>query len=420
MNKKYKHLSFDDRLEIECCLKNNLSFKEIARRIQKNCTTIPKEIKNHYKVINSGAIGRSFFNCIHGTNCEFRVKGCMCNSTNCEHYQKKHCPKLDKPPYVCNGCENKNKCTLTKHIYDASYAQNEYSSIVSESKQGVTLNEREISNLNNILKPLIVNQKQSIHHACINNKNTIMVSERNIYNLIDKGILDIKNIDLPRKVRYRLKKKKTTYYKIDKQCLQGRKYEDFTNYISTNPDTPIVEMDTVEGIKGGKVLLTIHFVSSSFMLAFIRERNDAQSVIDIFNNIENIIGIDLFRKLFKLILTDNGSEFSNPSEIEVNKNGEIRTQIFYCEPRRSDQKGSCEVNHELIRRIIPQGESFDNYTQEDINKLMSHINSYKRKKLNDCSPLQLFSLMYGNETAKKLGITKIEPNEINLSKKLFK
>lgn len=179
-------------------------------------------------------------------------------------------------------------------------------------------------------------------------------------------------------------------------------------------------MDSVEGIKGGKVLLTIHFVTCGFMLAFLRNQNDAQSVIDIFDNLEDILKMDTFKKLFVVILTDNGTEFSNPSEIEISKiTGEERTKVFYCEPRRSDQKGSCEVNHEF-RRILPKKTSFDNLTQEDINLMMSHINSYKRKKLNDCSPIQLFSLMYGNDIANKLGIKEIKPNMINLSENLLK
>ena len=137
-------------------------------------------------------------------------------------------------------------------------------------------------------------------------------------------------------------------------------------------------MDTVEGVKGGKVLLTIHFVNCSFILAFIREHNDAQSVIDIFNYLQEILGIDKFKELFILVLTDNGSEFSNPKEIEFDSNtGEKRTQIFYCHPSSLYEKGSCEVNHELLRRI---GTSFNDLTQEDINLIMSHINSYKRKK----------------------------------------
>ena len=97
-----------------------------------------------------------------------------------------------------------------------------------------------------------------------------------------------------------------------------------------------------------------------------------------------------------------------------------RRKIFYCEPGRSDQEGSCEVNHELIRRVLPKGTSFDNLTQEDINLLMSHINSYKRKKLNDSSALELFNLLYGEIIACKLGIIYIESNSINLTNSLLK
>ena len=418
---KNKHLSFDDRLEIERYLKENLSFKQIGKNIGKDCTTISKEIKNHITFKNSGAIGRPFFDCINRFNCPHKTKGSRCNPKTCEHYQKEICKKLSKPPYVCNGCPQKRICTLSKQLYDSSYAFKEYKDNLTETRTGITYSKKEIENLNNILVPLIKEQKQSIHHAVINNKNTIMCSEKEIYNLINSGVLKVRNIDLTRKVRYRTTSTNKTSYKIDKECLNNRKYEDYIKFINENPDINIVEIDTVEGIKGGKVLLTIHFVNCSFMLAFLREHNDAQSVINIFNSIEDELKIDLFKKIFPVILTDNGSEFSNPLEIEIShKTGEQRTQIFYCEPGRPDQKGSCEVNHEMIRRILPKGTSFDDLTQEDINKMMSHINSYKRKKLNNCSPLQLFSIMYDKNIAKQFGIIEINFNDINLSKNLLK
>ena len=417
---KNKHLSLDDRFNIENGLVNNLSFKEIGKTIDKNCTTISREIRNHYITKNTGAIGKPFQDCIHRYNCSFRVKGTRCNQNNCPHYEKQICSKLNKPPYVCNGCENKNKCSLTKHLYSASYSHNEYRENLSESRSGIVIDTEEINNLNSILTPLIKNQGQSIHHALTNNKNKIMHSDKTIYKIIDLGLLEVRNIDLPRKVRFRNRNKKVTVYKIDKNCLRNRTYEDFENYIKENPDTPIVEMDSVEGIKGGKVLLTIHFVNSSFMLAYIRDHNDAQSVIDIFNNIQKILGIEKFKELFVLILTDNGSEFSNPSEIEFDlSSGEKRTQIYYCHPSSPYEKGSCEVNHELLRRILPKGTSFNDLNQKDINLIMSHINSYKRKKLNNISPYQLFSTIYGKETIDKLGIQEIEPNKVNLSPNLL-
>lgn len=415
---KNKHLSLDDRFDIENGLINNLSFKEIGKNIGKNCSTISREIRNHFIVKNTGGIGRQFNNCLYRYNCPDRSK---CKLNNCSHFKEEKCSLLNKPPYVCNGCKNKNTCTLSKHFYNSTYSYKEYKSNLSESRSGIVIDREEINNLNSILTPLIKNQNQSIHQAIINNKNKIMHSDKTIYKLIDLGLLEVRNIDLPRKVRFRNRIKKTTVYKVDKKCLENRTYEDFEEYIKLNPDTPIVQMDSVEGTKGGKVLLTIHFVNTSFMLAFIRNHNDAQSVIDIFNNIQTLLGIDKFKELFIIILTDNGSEFSNPSEIKINSNtGEKRTQIFYCHPSSSFEKGSCEVNHELLRRILPKGTSFDNLNQDDINLIMSHINSYKRKKLNNISPYTMFSTIYGKDTLDKLGIQEIEPNNVSLSNSILK
>ena len=111
---KNKHLSLDDRFNIENGLVNNLSFKEIGKTIDRNCTTISMKIRNHYITKNTGAIGKPFQDCIHRYNCSFRVKSTRCNQNNCPHCEKQICSKLNKPPYVCNDCENKNKCSLTK------------------------------------------------------------------------------------------------------------------------------------------------------------------------------------------------------------------------------------------------------------------------------------------------------------------
>ena len=413
------HLTLDDRITIENHLNNNISLKQIGRDLNKHSSSISREIKNHYITKNTGSVGRAFNNCLFRRVCPNRGKNC--NIKNCTNFKEEICSSLNKTPYVCNGCKKKTQCTLSKRFYNATYAQDEYKDSLKEARSGVVIDQSEIQHLNNILVPLVKQQGQSIHHAIINNKNKIMCSESKIYKLIDLGLLEVRNIDLPRKVRFRNRSKNITIYKIDKNCLVGRTYEDFLDYMKKNPDTPIVEMDSVEGKKGGKVLLTLHFVNCSFMLAFIREYNDAQSVIDIFNYLQNILGINKFKELFVLILTDNGSEFSNPREIEFDLNtGQKRTQIFYCHPSSPNEKGSCEVNHEMIRRILPKGTSFDNLNQDDINLMMSHINSYKRKKLNNVSPITLFNTIYGSDTTDKLEIREINPNDINLTSDLLK
>lgn len=432
-----KHLTLQERLTIESELWRQSSFKKIASIIDKDCTTISKEVRKHISIKETGSKGKSVNNCTYRDVCTKKLicinsciqehqnrycKYCRKCNKNCSEFIEEKCNKLNNPPYVCNGCKNYYNCRLTKHIYDGANSYKSYINSLKESRTGITINEKELETLNNILVPLIKEQGQSIHQAIINNEDKIMFSDKTIYKLVDLGLLKVRNIDLPRKVRYRERKKDNkNYYKVDKKCLENRRYEDFISFMEQNPDIPVVQMDTVEGIKGGKVLLTIHFVNCSFMLAYIRKSNDSQSVIDIFNNIQKILGIEKFKALFLIILTDNGSEFSNPTKIEFDPNtGEQRTRIFYCHPSSPFEKGSCEVNHELLRRILPKGESLDNLNQEDINLIMSHINSYKRKKLNNESPYSIFSKIYGKNTAQKLGMQKIEPNKVNLSKNLLK
>ena len=325
---------------------------------------------------------------------------------------------MKKPPYVCNGCDTRQRCKLERHLYDAKSAQKEYESTRSESRQGIAITPAELKRIDNIISPL-VNQGQSIHMICVNNGDDIMLDEKTIYNYIDAGLLSVDNVDLPRKVRYRTRSHKKPV-RVDKQCHIGRTYEDFETYLAANPDIPIVEMDSVEGRKGGKVLLTIYFRNSSLMLAFIRDTNTAKSVTAIFDHMYELLDHEIFTSLFQVILTDRGSEFTNPLAIEFDDNDNRRTHVFYCDPQRSDQKGGCEVTHEMIRRVLPKGTSFDELVQDDINLMMSHINSYNRKKLNNQSAHQLFRFLNSEEILEKLSIKPIPANEINLTPLLLK
>jgi len=143
--------------------------------------------------------------------------------------------------------------------------------------------------------------------------------------------------------------------------------------MNDHPDTPVTQLDSVEGKKGGKVLLTIHFVKAGLMLAFLRGHNDSQSVINIFDALYLELRPDRFMNIFKLCLADNGTEFSNPKAIEFDKQGDRRTQLFYCDPGAPYQKGSAERNHGFIRYFIPKGKDISSYSQADISLMMDHI-----------------------------------------------
>ena len=426
-----KHLTLIERCTIESMLNNSESFKAIGRKLGRHCTTISKEVRGHILFKKTGCFGHPFNDCANRRRCDYtnlcsspkcRSKSCR-NCSNCHlhcpDYFKEYCKKLSSPPYVCNGCSEKMKCTLEKHIYSAVSSHNEYETVRSESRSGVSLSEKELSSLDRFISPLI-KKGLSIHHICSNNKAEIMFSEKTIYNYVDSGLFSAINLDLPRKVRCRPRKSNHDNFKVDKGCRTGRSYDDFQKYLSSVPGCPIVQMDSVIGTKGGKVLLTIHFVKAEFMLAFLRERNTAASVFYIFEELYRTLSPENFKKLFQVILTDNGSEFSDPLSLEMDEDNELRTRIFYCDPSAPYQKGAIENNHEFIRRILPKGTSFDNLTQDKINLMMNHINSYQRANLGDRSPYEIFQILYGQDILDALGTVLISPNDINLTPELLK
>lgn len=421
-----------DRIIIENGLAHGESFKSIAKKLNKDCTTISKEVKKNSVERNICGPGRCFNNCIHRSTCQLSgvcssctnpkrnyCKFCRLCRNECDQFIEELCPRLSKPPYVCNGCPHKNKCTLTKKIYYSLEANKTYQRRLSESRQGLNIDDANISRLNNLLTPLAIHQGQSIHHIFINHSDEIMMSEKTLYKIIDAGLLKIRNIDLPRQVTIRKRSSISKKYKVDKTCLEGRRYEDYLIFMEKHPDYAVVQMDSVEGKKGESCLLTIHFTLCSFMIAVKREFNDSKSVTDYFDDLYKILGRKLFMKLFPVILTDNGSEFSNPKAIEYDNDGKRRTYVFYCHPSSPYEKGSCEVNHELLRRIVPKGMSWNQYTQKDINLMMSHVNSYARRKLNDRPPYLLFSTIYGEKVTALLSISYIDADDINLSPTLL-
>jgi IS30 family transposase len=428
---KNKHLSLEDRITIANLLDTNYSFKRIGTELGKDCTTISKEIRSHIVFKRTGAYGRPFNACLHRFSCDMRMlctpccsgrkysfcKFCkLCNS-KCPDFEQEFCVRHNKPPYVCNGCDKLKSCTLEKHFYHAATAYTEYKDVLSEARSGISLSESEVKHLDALISPLI-KRGQSLNHICANNMDSLMVSESTLYRLVDYNLFSARNIDLPRKVRYKPRKHKKNF-KVDKGCRTGRTYEDFQKFMIEHPQLSVTQMDSVEGKKGGKVLLTIHFVKSEFMLAFIRDSNDSQSVIDIIDRLYLELGPDAFTSLMPVLLGDNGSEFSNPTAMEFDNQKERRTHVFYCDPSSPYQKGSAERNHEFIRLFIPKGESMDALVQEDITLMMNHINSYSRKGLGNKSPYEVLSYFYGEDTLIRLGCTRIPANEVILKPSIF-
>lgn len=417
---KQKHLTLNERETIEEMLKNNFNLTEIGKAIGKHRTTISKEILNHRFEKKSIQYGTTFANCTNINNCQFA--GCKSCNKSCKNFTERKCELLNKAPYVCNGCKKKSHCKFSKFYYRAKDADAEYKNFRTESRIGIRISQEEIYEINNIITPLIKDKHQSINHVFINHPDLLYFSKPTFYSYVNSNLFSFRNIDLTRKISYKPRKDdKKRRTRTESIIRIGRTYKDFLNYLTLKPYASIVEMDTVEGIKGGKVFLTLLFRNYNFMLIFLMENKTMECVEKVFINIRKIIGHDEFKRLFEVILTDNGSEFFNPISIEADyKTGEVLANVFYCDPSASYQKGSIEKNHEYIRYVIPKGNSFNHLTQEDCNLLASHINSTSRIILNNKTPYEAISTLMGEEIINKFNIKLISPDEVNLSSDLLK
>ena len=422
---RYKHITDLDRLEIEHGLRQGTSIKKIAAKIGKHHSTVAREILARRTSSDKGAYGRITNRCARRANCDRRqlclhlpdcTRRCStcarCNS-KCPDFLEEHCPRLAEAPYVCNGCPQEQKCVLRKRYYHHRSAHKQYRELLVRSREGANITEPELLALDELVSPRI-KAGQSVHHVLVNNPDAFNVNEKTVYRYIAGGLLRAKNGDMPRVCMLKPRTRKSVEHKIDTKCRIGRSYDDYQAFLAARPDTRVVEMDSVIGRVGGKVLLTLHFGACGLMLAFLRDHNDSQSVIDVFARLWKLAGPDLFRRLFPILLTDNGSEFTNPLALENAPDGTPRTRLFYCDPCASWQKPRVERNHEFIRMVLPRGTSFDALTQPDLDRVMSHVNSYSRPSLNDKAPFELFAFTYGTELLATLGLRQIPANDIVL------
>lgn len=390
-----KHLDLSKRIKIEKGIEEKRSFSYIANDINKSPRTISYEILRNRNVEYCSSWAGKF----------------------------KACEKTSKPPYVCNACSSRKGCRKTRYYYYAEDAQGKYEKLRSDSRKGIDMTSTEFKYLNDIVSNEIRNG-HSFSMIIRNHKNEFSVGKRTLYNYVENGYLDIISLDLPRKVRYKKRNHNNKNKpKKDTKIRINRTYEDFKDYIKNyndnNFENNIVEMDTVEGVKGDSVLLTLLWRNTNFMLAQKLESKTSDAVAQYFCFLKSMLGYEQFHELFPIILTDNGIEFSKPDIIENNGNHVYPTKLFYCDPGHSEQKGKIENNHEYIRRFISKGNSFDDLEQDDINLMINHINSVRRDSLDGDSPIYLMNELLPKKIKKYFNIKEIEQKNIILKNKLF-
>lgn len=427
------HLSLTERALIEKYLAQGLNFTQIAERLGRSRTTISREVKKHRTFqLNDDYHDRCMrFPACHkhhvrtGDDCHYCTDECKrCYKYACHEYcadfVSMHCDKLDRPPYICADCPKARDCKLNRAFYNANKAYNSYLKDLSSSRRGLHTSRERLDEIEAIIYPLIM-KGQSLNHILAEHEDEIGLSESTLYNYIDCNAFNIRNIDLPKKVRYRTRRKQRSY-KTDYHCRRGRSYEDFLAFMEENPGTPYLEMDTVKGSRSSmkKTLLTMIFCDTGFMLIFLMDNGSAASVEEVFDMLTNALGLKLFQELFPVILTDNGSEFKRVDQLEYAKGGQRRTRIFFCDPQASWQKPHVEKNHTLIRRILPKGTSFRFLTDEDVKQITRHINSVAKGVHDNRTSFDMMEKKTHKKLLSALDLTPVPHDDVILRPSLLK
>ena len=425
-----KHLTLNDRLYIENELAKGTPFKDIAAFLCKDPTTISKEVRAHRisDWYHKGTFYTAKNFCIHRFHCKktnacgkillcgIKCASCpTCNQT-CKDFEKERCKRLDKAPYVCNGCTKKiNHCTIAhKYYYSGRAADRKYRELLISSRSGINMTKHQLHQKDQIISPLI-EQGQSPYQILTNHPELDM-SVRSMYTYIDKGLFTARNIDLNRQTKFKPRKCHKTQI-TDRSVFTHRTYSDFCSLDLSS----FVEMDTVHSSReSNKTLLTLFFTKEKLFLAFLLNRCTKGAVRLTFDRLEKRLGTYEFISVFENILTDRGSEFGDPKSLETGIHGIQRSSIYYCDPMRSGQKGAIEQAHTMLRMVLPKGTSFEFLTQWDVNLIVNHINSTPREILSGRTPYEVALETLGEDILKAFQLKPIEPDKVNLTPKLIR
>ena len=425
--RKGAQLNIDDREYIEEALKRNESFREIARHLDVSPTTVSNEVRNNRIFTKQrkrdlrSYLCQNFKECrkreLCGDNCIHRGYCRLCEKVpcikRCPDFVPYECAKRDSAPFVCLDCR-KHKCGMERAVYRASAAQAAYERRLGDARGGIALDADELERMVLKVRRLLA-QGQSIEAIWMTHGDEFPVCERTFYNYMHKGVMGMTLLELRNSVSRRPRKTHASEG-ASRGSFTDRTYAD---WCALPEETRIstVEMDCVEGRKiDSKVILSLHFRRFEFQLYILLEEQTQKCVTAALDAVEAYCN-GRFKDIFGVILTDRGHEFLDTAGLE--KNG--RCRVYYCDPVKPGQKGSCEKNHVELRKILPKKVSdFDALTQWDVSEACSHVNSYPRAALGGVCPISLASQVLPQDLLDCLGIRRIEPDDVVMKPDLLK
>jgi len=428
-----KQMKITDRDRLEFHVSIGLTLPKIAATLGRSPSTVRNELLAR-RLDSDKGYGCSNRLCTHFDECQRKTfsahgevlrknsRGCF---ESCPDFREATCERLAKPPFVCNGCERERCCPMRKKYYIASAAQAGYEATLRLSRTGIHPSEGDIREMNDILSPSI-RKGQSVTAILSAHKDTFKGYGRStVYGWIRDGLFSAKGHELPYAGRSRKPHKKPVA-KTNAKCRIGRTIREMWEWLKAHADVVPCELDTVIGSVSGKVLFTMIFPRSGLALGFLRDQKTSQTCTRIFNMLWTVAGPTLFRRLFAAILTDNGTEFSDPEMMENYRPDPEHNptklvprgiRVWFTDPYCSSQKPHIENFHLMLRRIMQKGTSFNMLTQEGVNFAFSNLNSYPRETRDGKAPYDLFVAEYGDEGRRfldALGIKRIPAAQVTL------
>ena len=434
--KKCRHLTMLDRRIVEDRLRDKVPVGAIAKELGVDWATVAREIKRHrtpdsrhYRNFGDRNLCRYKSKCVIDSLCAIDCAGKSCARCDvaqcwriCDRFEPDEgCPRLEKAPYCCNGCKARLTigCDHESLFYDADVANEEAEHAKTASRQGVDCTPEQLADMVATIKPLL-KKGQSLEHIWQTHHAEFPVSFRTFYRYVSLGVLDVCNLDLPKKVKYKPRKKARKGEAPFRAVYEGRTFDVF-KALPLESRIDAVEMDCVESGRGcDKAILTLLLRRFNFQIMVMLPAQTQECVKAALDKIEMLCGTEEFERVFGVLLTDRGIEFRDWKSIERGIDGEKRCSVYYCDALRSNQKGKCEKNHVELRKILPSGTSLERITDRELSVICSHVNSYTRPKLGGAAPYDLAALVLPKDLLDGLGIVKVPPDDVIMRPSLLK
>lgn len=434
-NYSNKNLSELEMGNIEFYLNENKSPTDIARLLSKDPSGIRKEIKRYSSYFGSA---RKCSNCLNKNVCHQKYlcedfidkikcsqcKFCMKAVKICPNYKVSiECELLKRNHHVCNSCELYFKCKKVKIKYHAQTAIKMHNAVQRVSRIDTKLDKfpQEFKDYlsdrikNGISPDIIMNtlpKKYQMYKSATSS----------FYSWIDKGLLDCCNLDLRNKVsRVRYGENTEKRNTVKGHQLNGRSIEDLSKEERDNRPLGIVELDTVEGIKGGELLFTIMIPCFSLMLGFKIKQKTQEEIGKILDDLEDKLD-SYFYVIFRKSIPDNGVEFLDFELLEssIHEGLNKRMEVHYTHTYAPYEKPHIENNHILLRWLIEKGYDISLLSADDILDIINRLNNYPRPKKGYKTPLQLLEDELGDYILDLLNLHHIPIEELNMKDMIIK